>query len=44
MYASKIANYAHENKVNPNANLSLNLHFLWRIKESYKDRGWFFKP
>jgi aubergine-like protein len=28
MYASKIANYAHENKVNPNANLSLNLHFL----------------
>jgi aubergine-like protein len=28
MYASKIANYAHENKVNPNADLSLNLHFL----------------
>lgn len=28
MYASKIANYAHENNVQPNKMLELNLHYL----------------
>jgi len=28
MYAHKIANYAHDNSVTPNDNLSLNLHYL----------------
>jgi hypothetical protein len=28
MYAQKIANYAHENSVEPSAKLALNLHFL----------------
>lgn len=28
MYAQKLANYAHDNSVNPNPKLALNLHYL----------------